>query len=122
MLNPVKALSVKFKVAKKGLQHTKIAFDDLDSNIQPQIREEWMNLEQIALESRGEHLKIYDINLEKGMFPMRHNWRQQAEFILCEAPSVAEIRLTLSANESTAGLPSGVISLLTQGMDLEYTQ
>jgi hypothetical protein len=80
MLNLVKALSVKFKVATKGLQHTKIAFNDLDSNIQPEIREEWMNLEQVALESRGEHLKIYDINLEKGRFPMRHNWRQKADF------------------------------------------
>jgi hypothetical protein len=68
MLNLVKALSVKFKVATKGLQHTKIAFNDLDSNIQPETREEWMNLEHIALESRGEHLKIYDINLEKGGF------------------------------------------------------
>jgi hypothetical protein len=73
MLNLVKALSMKFKVATKGLQHTKVAFDDLNSDIQPETREEWMNLEQIALESRGEHLKIYDINLEKGKFPMCHN-------------------------------------------------
>ena len=68
-----KPLSVKFKVATEGLQHTRIAFDDLNSDIQPEIREEWMNSEQIALKSRGEHLKIYDINLEKGRFPMHHN-------------------------------------------------
>ena len=75
MLNLVKALSAKYKAATKGLGLSKIAFNDMNEGIPSEMREDWMNLEQIALESRGEHLKIYDIQLEKGKFYIPQNWR-----------------------------------------------
>jgi hypothetical protein len=61
----VKALASKFKAAQEGVQSTKIAFDDLNEAIQPEMRQVWLNSEEIAMESQGEHLRIYDIQLEK---------------------------------------------------------
>ena len=118
----MKALSAKFKAATESLQHTKVAFDDLNSDIQPETREKWMNSEQIALEFRGEYLKIYDIQLEKSKF--LYTSEPEIEIWNCEyeAPSLADIRLALSAREKATGLPSGIISFMTQGMDLEWTQ
>jgi len=64
----VKALLAKYNAATEGLRQTKIAFDDLNEGIESETREEWINSEQIALENRGEALKIYDIQLEKSEF------------------------------------------------------
>jgi hypothetical protein len=64
----VKALSSKFKAAQEGVQSTKTAFDDLNSAIQLEMRQTWLNSEEIAMESQGEYLKIYDVQLEKSKF------------------------------------------------------
>jgi hypothetical protein len=64
--NVVKTLSSKFKAAVGSVQLTKVAFEKLDNAIDADLREMWTKLEKKALESRGEYLKIYDVQLEKG--------------------------------------------------------
>jgi hypothetical protein len=62
----VKALSLKFKAAARGIQHTQASFLELDNSLPSDLREAWLKSEEIALEFRGEDLKLYDVRLEKG--------------------------------------------------------
>jgi hypothetical protein len=62
----VKALSSKFKAAVEGIQQTKMPFEALNQDIPDDLREVWKESEKLALEYRGQHLSIYDVNLDKG--------------------------------------------------------
>jgi hypothetical protein len=67
MLNPARSLSSKFKAAAKAIAQSKMAFDDLNDSTRSELRELWLNNEKIAMESRGEELKIYDVQWEKSI-------------------------------------------------------
>jgi hypothetical protein len=72
----VKSLAAKYKAAIEGIEYTKEAFDDLNDAIKPDLRESWMSSEKMALELRGEHLKIYDVQIEKGAFEFKYHFTQ----------------------------------------------
>jgi len=63
----VKCLSSKFKAAAKAIPSSKATFEDMNDAIRPELKKLWLTEEKMALESRGEHLKIYDVQLEKSM-------------------------------------------------------
>ena len=63
--NSVKSLSSKFKAAVEGVQLTKVAFEEINDATDSKDQAAWIKLEKTAVEYRGEHLKIYDVQLEK---------------------------------------------------------
>ena len=67
-------------MAVEGIKSTKTAFEELDIATPVDLREAWTNSENVAMIKRGENLKIYDIQLGKGMtwFCMR---LQTQEFV-----------------------------------------
>jgi hypothetical protein len=81
---------------------------------------EWKKLEEIAMEERGERLKIYDVASSKGLlqdfFLGRINKCSNLE------PNCAEILLDLMQKERKVGGLSGIASLLATGLDLEESQ
>jgi hypothetical protein len=63
-------LSKKFKAAKKGKRAMKAEFEELDSTIGDESRTQWEEEEELARNFRGEHLKIYEVRMEKGMWKL----------------------------------------------------
>ena len=81
MFNQVKALFSKFKAAVEGIQQTKTPFEALNRNIPSHLREAWKESEKVALECRGEHLSIYDVQLDKCGFNSCHRPLDKTEDI-----------------------------------------
>ena len=52
---------------KKGISKTQPIFQQLTECLDPSSIQEWTAQEQIAMEQRGDHLKIYEVKLEKCM-------------------------------------------------------
>ena len=65
-MKPADSLSRKWAKAKKGVHDTKLAFDQLTQRLEASSIEEWTAQEHVAMEQRGERLKIYDIVLNNG--------------------------------------------------------
>jgi len=59
------ALCGKWDRAKEGTSDTRQAFDQLSNCLDPSLIEEWMRQEQVAMEKRGDHLKVYKVESEK---------------------------------------------------------
>lgn len=64
----VKTLLKKHKRAVKGVDDTKLPFDELTHSLDPQKITLWEKDEKIAMELRGEHLNIYQLKIDKGEF------------------------------------------------------
>jgi len=64
-LLPADSLCGKRSRAKKGVSDTKPAFEQLTECLDAALVQEWTAQERIAMEQRGDHLKIYAVASEK---------------------------------------------------------
>jgi Kyakuja-Dileera-Zisupton transposase len=64
-LLPADALCGKWTRAKKGVSETKPAFEQLTECLDAALVQEWTKQERIAMEQRGDHLKIYEVASDK---------------------------------------------------------
>jgi hypothetical protein len=112
-------LKKKLQRAKVNLPKTRDVFESLTQSLSPETIQEWMELEQEAMSTRGDALRIYEVQLDKGD---SHLINYSFALTIQAAPSQAEIRLTLTENEKEGGLKSGTISWLTTGINIEQAQ
>ena len=66
-LPPADSLCGKWIRAKEGVSETKPAFEQLSDCLETSLVAEWTKQERVAMEKRGDHLKIYDVASEKCM-------------------------------------------------------
>ncbi|KAI0245917.1 hypothetical protein BJV78DRAFT_1286968 [Lactifluus subvellereus] len=97
------SLCKKWSRAKQGLSETMPAFEQLTECLEPSLVQEWTAQERVAMENRGDHLKIYEATLDK-------------------LPTLADIRLRLSEAEVRYGNLSGSVSALMEGLTIERSQ
>ncbi|KAI0244966.1 hypothetical protein BJV78DRAFT_1289900 [Lactifluus subvellereus] len=104
-LTPPQADSLcgKWSRAKQGLAETKPAFEQLTECLEPSLVQEWTAQERVAMENRGDHLKIYEVTSEK-------------------LPMLADIRLRLSEADIWHKNLSGAVSALMEGLAIERSQ
>ena len=57
----------KWKRAKKGVAATQSAFEQLTDCLDDSLIEEWTNQKRVAMEKRGDHLKIFTVTSDKRM-------------------------------------------------------
>ncbi|KAG1841050.1 hypothetical protein F4604DRAFT_1690502 [Suillus subluteus] len=62
----IKTLLKKYKCAVKGVNDTKLPFDELACSLDPQKIALWEKDEKITMELQGEHLDIYQLKIDKG--------------------------------------------------------
>jgi hypothetical protein len=58
----------KYKKAVKGEEESRIAFEELDASVDDTSSQEWTREEREAMEFRGEYLRIYKVQIDKGKF------------------------------------------------------
>jgi hypothetical protein len=63
-----RSLLSKYKAAVKGRDSSKVAFEELNASVDEAQLQKWREEESMAMESRGEYLRIYDVRTEKGKF------------------------------------------------------
>ncbi|KAG1764090.1 hypothetical protein EV702DRAFT_1051462 [Suillus placidus] len=103
LVHIVKTLLQKYKRANKGIDDTKVPFEELTSSLEVSKVSSWEKDETRAMEQHGEHLDIYQLKIDK-------------------APTVAEIRLKLTETEYADTGKWGSISWLINGINLEDAQ
>ena len=113
-------MSRKWILAKKGINDTQSVFEQLTDCIDPSSVKEWTAQERIAMEQRGEHLKIYEVKSEKCMISLYRHLIYNFSRLL--VPSMAEIWLELSEKEVRQGNLSGAVATLTEGLAIEQAQ
>ncbi|KIK31764.1 hypothetical protein CY34DRAFT_36943, partial [Suillus luteus UH-Slu-Lm8-n1] len=99
----VKTLLQKYKRAIKGIDDTRVPFEELTCSLDVSKVSSWEKDEKQAMDQRGEHLDIYQLKIDK-------------------APTMAEIRLKLTETEYADTGTSGSISWLINGINLEDSQ
>ena len=105
----------------KGLSETRATFQGLTDSLSPEQIQDWKRQEKQASRHRGDALKIYEVQQEKG--PWVLHWVLWFECWPSYAvPSQADIRLKLTKNENDSGLKSGSISWLVAGINIEDAQ
>lgn len=61
------SLCKKLSRAKLGMADTGPAFEDLSERLEPALIQEWTAQESVAMEERGENLRIYNVKSTEGM-------------------------------------------------------
>jgi uncharacterized membrane protein (DUF106 family) len=51
-----------------GIQELKEAFEELSETVDENLLEKWTQDEVKAMDSQGDHLRIFDVKMEKGFF------------------------------------------------------
>ena len=59
----------KWKRAQDGIKETETAYEDLTDRLDKAWIDKWTRQERIAMENRGEDLKIYMVASEKSKIP-----------------------------------------------------
>jgi hypothetical protein len=62
----VKSLTKKYTRAVKEEKDSQQVFQELDSSVDDPMRQTWSEQERMAFTHRGEHLKIYQVQMNKG--------------------------------------------------------
>jgi hypothetical protein len=65
-LIPVMTLKKKLKRAKVDLPKTQNVFESLTKSLPKETVQEWKQLEEDAISTRGDALEIYEVQLDKG--------------------------------------------------------
>jgi hypothetical protein len=60
-------LNKKLKTAEKGLLTAREAYEDVTASIKTELIEEWGLAEAKAMRERGEALKIFEVEQNKGL-------------------------------------------------------
>jgi hypothetical protein len=61
----------KWKRAQDGIKETETAYEDLTDRLDKAWIDKWTRQERIAMENRGEDLKIYMVASEKSKIPFQ---------------------------------------------------
>ena len=61
----------KWKRAQDGIKETETAYEDLTDRLDKAWIDKWTRQERIAMENRGEDLKIYMVTSEKSKIPFQ---------------------------------------------------
>lgn len=61
----------KWKRAQDGIKETEMAYEDLTDRLDKAWIDKWTRQERIAMENRGEDLKIYMVASEKSKIPFQ---------------------------------------------------
>ena len=61
----------KWKRAQDGIKETETAYEDLTDHLDKAWIDKWTRQERIAMENRGEDLKIYMVASEKSKIPFQ---------------------------------------------------
>ena len=64
-LVPADSVCEKWSRARNGVSETKPAFEQLTECLDAGLVQEWTEQERVAMEQRGDHLKIYDVASQK---------------------------------------------------------
>jgi hypothetical protein len=56
---------MKWTRAKDGISETKPAFEQLSDSLDASLVQEWTAQERVAMERRGDHLKVYVVQSDK---------------------------------------------------------
>jgi hypothetical protein len=101
----VPTLLTKLKRSHVGLDSTKPAFDQLTKScIQRNLPvKSWISAESLAMEERGERLRIFDINYEK-------------------APTLAEVTLNLTDAQDGSNDNANVVHWISDGIKAQNDQ
>ena len=119
-LQPADSLCGKWSRTKEGVAETKPAFEQLMDCLEASLVQEWTAKERVAMEQRGDHLKIYEVRSEKCrriiyvVLGVNHSYTL--------VPTLLEIRLKLSETEVHQGNLSGAVSAITEGLSIEKSQ
>ena len=71
MLLPANSLCGKWTQTKDGVAKTKPAFEQLTECLDASLVQEWTEQECVAMEQRGDHLKIYQVaSAKRGELPL----------------------------------------------------
>ena len=101
----VSTLLTKQKRSQIGLDSTEPAFNQLTKScLQRNLPvEAWRAAEHLAMEERGEHLKIFDINYKK-------------------APTLAEITLSLTNTKDNSNSTANIVDWIADGIKAQNDQ
>ncbi|KAG1778007.1 hypothetical protein EV702DRAFT_968763, partial [Suillus placidus] len=99
----VKTLLRKHKRAYKGIDDTKVPFEEPTRSLDVNKVSLWESDQKRATEQRGEHLDIYNLKIDR-------------------APTMAEIRLKLTETKYADTGKVGSVSWLIEGINLEDAQ
>jgi hypothetical protein len=111
----------KQKKAVHGLDTTQENLDALSSTISEETRNRWLAEEAASIQGE-KGFQIYDVDVEKGLFPIIFVFSALIVFTICPAPSQAAIHFQLVKSESENDLLSGSIAWLASGLDIELAQ
>lgn len=103
--HPVSTLITKLKRSVNGIESTEPGYEELTKScLQRKLPvDEWMSAELLAMEERGEHLRIFDIKYQK-------------------SPTLAEITLSLIQGEDSSDSISTVVDWISDGIKAQNNQ
>src|ERR1700678_662621 len=101
----VSTLVTKYKRSEIGLDSTKPAFDELTKSCLKRKLpvQAWRSSEHLAMERRGEHLRIFDVKHKK-------------------APTLAEITLTLTSTTDDSNYTVNMVDWIADGIKAQNDQ
>ena len=105
--------------AQEGVSKTTEAFTQLTASIEASSVQEWAAAEKVAMEQRGDALKIFEskrTNVGGWTCSLRY------EILTNIVPTLADIRLKLSEQEVWHGNLSGTVTILSEGLAIERSQ
>jgi hypothetical protein len=115
------AIVKKWAKASAGYMETQVALQELTARLDAKWIAQWQAAETIAIEERGEYLRVYDVQIENGeCFQWLKYHMTNCSFFL--APTCAEVRLQLAEHEAKQGRSPGIVVLLAQGLSIEEAQ
>jgi hypothetical protein len=104
----------------KGVSETKPAFEQLTECLDAALVRDWTEQERVAMEKRGDYLKIYEVVSTKCKRCL--NSSSDTDHLCLPVPTLAEIRLKLSETEVQHGNLSGSVSTIAEGLAIEKSQ
>jgi len=116
----VQSLLKKWTTALHEREETKLVLEELTDRISEEWVSEWKTLEECAMAERGEHLRIYDVELVKGLYLYCLNL--EYFLIRASAPSLPQVHLELIRDEPDSANMLGISNLLVIGLGLESSQ
>ena len=89
----------KWKRAKKGASTTQSAFEQLTDCLDDLLIEEWTNQEWVAMEKRGDHLKIFTVTLDK----FRIFYHSAVSLLICLSTYAGRHTVEVDGRRGSAG-------------------
>jgi Kyakuja-Dileera-Zisupton transposase len=114
------SLCAKRSQATKWVSEMKPAFEQLTECLDASLVRDWTEQERVAMEQRGDHLKIYEVISTKCKQYL--NSSLDTDRLCLSVPTLVEIQLKLSETEVQHGNLSGSVSIITEGLAIEKSQ